>query len=112
MTASMRVTQADGISVIELHGDYDIANVSDLSGALRALDAKDVIVDLSACTFVDSTVLTVLIRASTSETRRRLVTLLRPGHTLDRVFSRAELQRVIEIAATVDEAVALARSEP
>ncbi len=107
----MHVTERGGISIIELHGDYDIANVSDLSGALHALDAKDVIVDLSACTFVDSTVLTVLIRASTSEHRRRLVAVLRPGHPLDRVFSRAELQRVIEIAATVDEAIALTNTE-
>ena len=50
-------------AVVSLRGDHDITSASDVSTALGML-AADALVDLSACTFIDSTLIGLLIRTA------------------------------------------------
>ena len=53
------------LAVVTLAGEHDISTSESLEQALeRAAANSNVLVDLSDCTFVDSTVITVLIRTS------------------------------------------------
>jgi len=46
-------------AVVSLRGDHDLASASDVASAIRTIDGN-VLVDLSQCTFLDSTVIGVL----------------------------------------------------
>ena len=47
-------------AVVEVCGEHDVANANDIDQALRGLDGS-VLVDLTECSFVDSTVIGVLL---------------------------------------------------
>ena len=46
-------------AVVSLRGEHDLATASQVSDAIRAIDGN-VLVDLSGCTFIDSTVIGVI----------------------------------------------------
>jgi len=53
-----------GIAFVALHGEHDLSSKQCLADALAAASAKrDVLVDLSDCTFMDSSVIAALFRA-------------------------------------------------
>lgn len=53
-----------GIGFVTLHGEHDLSTQQCLSEALATASAKrDVLVDLSECTFMDSSVIAALFRA-------------------------------------------------
>jgi anti-anti-sigma factor len=56
---------ADFHDVIHVYGDVDLSNSSELEHAISGLRSVDrgVVVDLSNCVYMDSTALTVLVRA-------------------------------------------------
>jgi anti-anti-sigma factor len=58
---ALRENVEDGTPVIALVGEWDISSAPQLRLRLESFDAGDVIVDLRATTFVDSTILSVLI---------------------------------------------------
>jgi anti-anti-sigma factor len=73
-----RVTSAGtgDIAVVRLSGDHDLSSAALVREALREVaDHRLVVLDLSGCTFVDSTVLGVLVAASrrTADAGGRLV---------------------------------------
>lgn len=56
---------ASGLAVVSLCGEHDISTQPEVTAALeRAAAHSDVLVDLSECTFVDSTVVAALIKAA------------------------------------------------
>jgi anti-anti-sigma factor len=56
-----------GIAFVTLRGEHDLSSKPDLTEALTAASAKrDVLVDLSDCTFMDSSVIGALFRAHQS----------------------------------------------
>ena len=64
------------MAVVTLSGEHDIASSHEVRRALAEVrDAPLVVVDLHECTFIDSTVLGVLVSASrrSAEVGRRLV---------------------------------------
>jgi anti-anti-sigma factor len=68
MTASSSIELAihsHAVAVVTLRGEYDLASAERLGAALDAAESRPaVLVDLSACTFVDSSVITALLRAA------------------------------------------------
>ena len=53
----------DGRVVVELAGEWDIARKDELHALLEAIyDQDDVVIDLTACEYIDSTVLSELVR--------------------------------------------------
>jgi anti-anti-sigma factor len=56
---------APGVSIVALRGEHDVNSWTDVALALApAGDSPAVLVDLSECTFMDSTVITALLVAS------------------------------------------------
>lgn len=77
-------------ALVSLHGEHDLATSSALRDALRPLFG-DVLVDLSQCSFVDSTVIGALITSAQE--------LEREGHRLSLVVppENANVARTLEI---------------
>jgi len=95
--------------VITLAGEFDIYNVDTLAASLSpAHEGRDVIIDMRAVRYMDSTALTVLIRMQ----KRRVIANLQPARfagltpNLRRLFSLTRLDVVWPIYATLDEALA------
>jgi anti-anti-sigma factor len=56
---------APGLAVVSLHGEHDLSSEPTLSRALDAAAAHShLIVDLSDCTFIDSSVIAALLRSA------------------------------------------------
>ena len=104
----------DGVAVVTLAGELDQFTVpalrDQLTGLLRA-GRVDVVVDLSAVTFIDSTGLGVLVGASKrAEDDGGALRLVVRQDWLMRVLRTSSLTEVFAIHGTLDEA--LARDEP
>jgi anti-anti-sigma factor len=78
-------------AAIRLCGDHDLATEAELRKALTPIDG-DVLVDLSACDFIDSTVIGVLIAESRARTRE--------GHRLELLVPAANriVTRTLEVS--------------
>lgn len=50
-------------AVVTLEGDHDVASIDAIEDAFRVAGAgRNLLVDLSACTFIDSTIIKLLLR--------------------------------------------------
>lgn len=88
----------DGRATAVLEGEFDMAATFTVEPALERVleepDVRELVVDLSRVTFVDSTGVGVLLRVHEESRRRRLELTLVPGPR--------EVQRVFEIAGLTD----------
>jgi len=96
-TLTLRSARDGDIHAIDVSGELDVANASDLESELQrieATDARTIMLDLGDLQFIDSTGIRVLINAhARSRADSGRLVLLRPtGH----VF------RVLEISGLVD----------
>jgi anti-anti-sigma factor len=87
-------------AIVTLCGEHDLASAEELKAALvTASRRRYVIVDLSGCTFIDSSVISVLLRASNELHERGgqlSLVISRGGHRAVRtVFDLMSLDRVM-----------------
>lgn len=85
---------------ISVHGELDIATAAELERELRAgLSCGDVVLDLQAVSFMDSSGLRAVLVASREarEAGRRLLVLPGTGQVL-RVIETAQVSRHLELA--------------
>ena len=101
---------APHLAVVSLQGEHDISTSESLAQALeRAAANSNVLVDLSECTFVDSTVITILIR--TSETVKaggeQLVLVIPPAQrAIARIAEMTGLGHLMPLYESRDAALA------
>jgi anti-sigma B factor antagonist len=98
----------DGVVVIAVTGELDLAVTDDLEAVLEGVDENtDILVDMSGCEFLDSTGLAVLINARrvAKEAGRRFV-LCAPGPQVARLLEVTGLDRGDVVAPTVEDALA------
>ncbi|WP_116213067.1 STAS domain-containing protein [Streptomyces olivoreticuli] len=106
----------DGVTVVQFHGDIDLAIAVDLQEHVDAATSQAgsrVVIDLRQVQFMDCTTLTLLCRA-----RRRAVEgggsfaliCTRPWHL--RILKAAELHTVLRPVATLDDALACTQGHP
>jgi anti-anti-sigma factor len=63
--------EASGVAVVTLRGEHDLSTEATLTNALdKAAAHSNVLVDLSDCAFIDSTVIAALLRAARIVTER------------------------------------------
>ena len=88
------VPVADKIDVVCLEGDFDLRNAPVLGDHIyRALESGNgLILDLSEATFIDSSVIHTLVRASKAAARREQAIVLQLG-------TAASVERILEIAS-------------
>lgn len=99
---------SEGARLVRVRGELDLATAPELEAALVASDAEaGLVVDLSSCTFVDSTSVRVLLelaRERASNGGRTAVVASDPG--VLRVLEITALDRLLPIYQTADDAVA------
>jgi anti-sigma B factor antagonist len=108
----------DGVRVIEIRGELDLATAPDLEAPLNSAVAEpgaSILLDLSECEFIDSTGIAVIVRAwqqvdsaSGNGGHGRVVLCCRTEQ-VRRVLEVTGLEKSISIFATRDEALAALR---
>ena len=103
------VPEGDEIVAVCLEGDFDMANAPAFGAEVdRALDnGNGLIVDLSEATFIDSSVLNVLLRTARTAAGREQAVVLQLGTAaiVERVLGIVGIERVLERAHDRQEAV-------
>jgi anti-sigma B factor antagonist len=100
----------EGLRIIDLHGEFDVAGADQVRSALAAADADGcprVVIDLTDVPMIDSTALAVLVVAHKRlrRTGRELVVVL-PDSGLSTKFQIAGLDRFFSITSSRDAALA------
>lgn len=114
---SVRVDrEGTGPWVLELRGEHDLATVAAIHAELGPIAGRReaAVIDLSQVTFIDSAVLTELVgarRRGEAGEGARLALVAPPGGFPARVLGLLQLERVLGVYASRDEALA-SLSEP
>ena len=103
------VPETDEIVAVCLEGDFDLSNAPALGKevGLALENGNDLILDLSQATFIDSSVVHVLVNASKAVigSNRAVVLQLGTAAIVERVLEIAEIERVLPRAHERQEAV-------
>ena len=90
------ISQLEHLRVAAVDGEIDMATADHLEQALvNALEAGDLVVDLTACTFLDSSGVRALV--TTMRTARRL------GHRLALVMPSGKARTVLDLTGIIGE---------
>ena len=110
------VTERDGCTVVAVKGEVDLATAPTLKNRLLDLvtaGSREIVVDLSSTDFLDSTGLGAVVAAfKRVRAHDGNLTLVATTARVKRVFEITNLDRVVPICATVEEACAKAKSGP
>ena len=103
------VPETEEIVAVCLQGDFDLKNARALDDQidLALHTGNNLIVDLSEATFIDSTVLQVLVRASRDAAARQRTLILQIGTAavVERLLEITRIERVLTRAHDRQEAV-------
>ena len=112
---ALTTEEVGGVTLLRLEGEYDVANVAELRDALGALAAsgRPIVVVLTMASFIDSTILGVLLGAlrRAKEERRGFVFALEPDASsgaIDRLLEMSGLLRIFPVYSSIDEATTAA----
>lgn len=94
-----------GATVVELAGEFDIADVPELETHLLDPGDGDVVIDLSAATFIDSAVLAVILRRH-QRAGTTTVVVAPAGSFPRRALELMGLAGDLDLAETAEQAVA------
>jgi anti-anti-sigma factor len=101
---------AHGVAVVSLRGEHDLSTRAVLARALELAAAhSNVLVDLSDCSFIDSTVINEFIKASSRvrESGERLLLVIPPAQAhVARAAKVIGLADIVEVHETKDAALA------
>jgi len=117
-TQQIVVDRAEGgVSIVEVHGEHDVYTAPSLREQLSTLveDGAPVVVDLTPATFIDSSILGVLLgglrRAREHESGFALVIGDSSEPTVRRIFEVTGLFPVFPVYGSREEAVAAAQTD-
>lgn len=109
---SIRYERSRDVLVAYLAGEIDISNAPGLEHriveAAPAQEVTGLVLDLTDVSFLDSAGVRLLfaLHATLTEQGRPLALVVPPGSPLDRVLEIVDIQRVMWVAQTLDEAFA------
>ena len=105
--AHIRTEKHGDVSVIVTSGELDLSVSAQLTDQIAAAGDDPAVVSLVDCTYLDSTILTVLVQ-STKSREGRVTVVLPPTHRLRRIFEIANVNAILTVVPSLDEALALA----
>lgn len=109
------VRETDGILAVCVEGDFDLANAPALGDQIDlALETgRNLILDLSEATFIDASIINVLVQASKVVGGRRQTMVLQLGTAaiVERVFEITGIERVLTRAHDRQEAVRIIQQQ-
>jgi anti-sigma B factor antagonist len=98
-------TLPDGAVVVHVDGELDLATSGALEAALEASNGSTVVIDLGACTFIDSSAVRVLVSAARSaEESGRALSLVARDPGILRVLEIAAVDTVLAVHPSIDDA--------
>jgi anti-sigma B factor antagonist len=104
-----RPAELDGV-IVEVAGDVDLRTAPELEEVLLRLTHDTtgcIVLDLSGCTFIDSSALNAIVHAKTAaDAAQCRFALVCPSENLMRVLRIAGLDRVLEIHGSREAVVA------
>ncbi len=108
--SEIRVAEtAEGVVVLQLVGDHDMATAPDLEAhlAVAVAEGRGIVVDFSDTTFADSTVLRVLFRCHEEVEHRgkQLVFQIQPHSPVARILEIAMLGDSVPCVSDRDDAI-------
>ena len=108
------VDDRDGVAVVALVGEHDQSTAPDVGNALRQQGAAALVVDLKPTTFLDSSILGVLLAAA-RETEQRQVSFAvvipdDPASAARRIFDLTGLNSALPVVTDLDAAVDAGRN--
>ncbi len=95
-----------GVRLVALQGDLDLADAQKILDEFKQLDDISIaVVDLSALTYMDSTVLGLLVKLHQRRFRQgRKLLVVRPGPNLARILSVTGLDKILRLCDSVQDA--------
>lgn len=105
----IKIDNAQEFALLRLDGALDLADATSLEEALANLDSEPVIiVSLEAVDFLDSTILSVLLRAD-ARNSANFVLVVAPESDAERIFHTSGLRDRLRFASTLDQAISMSR---
>jgi anti-anti-sigma factor len=103
----VNVRRVAGAVIIELVGEHDLSTHGDVERALMEIGAENAcIIDLSPATFIDSSILTVLVQATAQDGAcATTVVVAPPGSAAARLFEITQATSVVQVCSSVGEAL-------
>jgi anti-anti-sigma factor len=103
----LTIRRVAGAVVIELVGEHDLSTHGDVERALMEIGSEEAcIIDLSPATFIDSSILTVLLQATTRDGGcASTVVVAPPGTAAARLFEITQAASVVEVCLSMGEAL-------
>jgi anti-anti-sigma factor len=112
-TPTVAVEEVEGVVLIRLFGEHDVATASEIqTAATRAMmKGSGVAISLAGVTFMDSAIVHTLVIGDRklTERGRRLVLYTEPGSPADRVLELCRLSETLLFGDTLEEAILFAR---
>ena len=106
----------DEIAIVTVRGEHDVGTKSELEDALaRAGLRRHVLVDLSHCDFMDSTVLAVLLSAHRTQAERggHLELVIPTGaHPIERIATLTGIRAIVTTHPTRDTGLSSITNNP
>lgn len=107
----IHIDRADGIAILTLAGEFDLANVPDVERALGEIPLEQrAAIDLSAVTFVDSSLLNALVRRH-RRARAPFVVIVPSTSPVRRVFTLTNLHTYLRLVSHRADALAFVRDQ-
>jgi len=93
------------IETINVIGELDLASAHDFETTINALNESvpSVVIDMSACHYIDSTIIAVLIRAH-RRFGNKLMLVIPQKNTIRRLFRIANLDTMLQIEPSIEAA--------
>jgi anti-anti-sigma factor len=107
---TLRYYTEDDVCIMPLVGEFDLSNAAEIETLIVAAvkGGKPVIVDFSATDYIDSTVLSVLVRQWKRVGRHLRIVVPRASH-IRRVFEVTGLVHRLSVSDTLDDAKSVTR---
>ncbi len=107
VTSQLRSYELGGNLVFELSGEHDMATIPEIEPAIIAATNGQprVVFNLTQCKYVDSSMLSMLIREHALLGERMTIVVPRGGN-IGRIFEIARIDHLIKTVHSVDEALA------
>jgi anti-anti-sigma factor len=105
-------TSHDGINIVTVNGEIDIASAQEFGSSLEAAarDGRSVVVSLAPCPYIDSSGLRVLVRLS-NELASRCAIVVPPGTQTRRIFDITGLGYQMRLCDSLEDALAALKDD-
>jgi anti-anti-sigma factor len=103
----VNIRRVSGAVIVELVGEHDLATHGDVERALMEITSGEAcIIDLTPATFIDSSILTVLVQATTRDGLcASTVVVAPPESPAARLFQITQATSVVKVCPSLDDAL-------